>query len=220
MSVLVIGTAPAFAQFELDLPDTAAVDSLAETIPSELQGAAAAMTAGDYAAAAVELGSLVQLDTTNTRAMRLLASAYAHLEAYVEAVRVCNRIASLDSADAGIRAVLGYYHRKQGDLQLAEMHYTQAVEMDPDMIQAYQGLGWIYLERRELERALQMVTKTTERAPDYGPNYVLMGRALTAQGFYESAMRAYERAFVLSPNLRERYGILLQELAIRHELGR
>ena len=47
MSVLVIGTAPAFAQFELDLPDTAAVDSLAETIPSELQGAAAAMTAGD-----------------------------------------------------------------------------------------------------------------------------------------------------------------------------
>ena len=209
------------AQTDVEVIESVEPDSLlTESIPPELEGAVASMAEGDFAAAAVELGSLVVQDTANVPAMRLLASAYARLEAYSQAAQVASRVAALDSADAGVRLALGYYHQKQGDVQLAEMYYSQAVELDPGLIQGYQGLGWIYLQRQELERALSMVTRTTERAPDYAPNYLLMGRALTAQGFYENAMRAYERAFVLRPDLRERYGILLQELAIRHEIGR
>jgi len=48
----------------------------------------------------------------------------------------------------------------------------------------------------------------------------LMGRALTAQGFFEDAAIAYNRAFALQSKLRDRYGILLQELGLRHQLGR
>ncbi len=213
---------PAAAQDEDLLGDAlGSVDSLeVAPVPPELEGAFVSLSEGDYASAAVELGALVAVDTANTGAMRLLASAYAKLEAYTQAIQVCRMLAAIDSADAGVRAALGHFHQRQGDFQLAEMYYRQALELDKDLLQAYQGLGWIYLQRKELERTLEMVTRTTERAPDYGPNYILMGRALTAQGFYESAMRAYERAFLLSPELRERYGILLQELAIRHELGR
>jgi len=209
------------AQTDVALLEAIQPDALpVPPIPPELEGAVASMSVGDYSAAAVELSALVVRDTANVPALRLLASAYARLEAFAQASQVGSRLAAMDSSDAGLRLALGYYHQRQGDVQLAEMYYSQAVELDPDLIQAYQGLGWIYLQRRELDRTLEMVTRTTERAPEYGPNYLLMGRALTAQGFYENAMRAYERAFLLRPDLREQYGILLQELAIRHGIGR
>jgi len=65
-----------------------------------------------------------------------------------------------------------------------------------------------------------MASETTERMPHYALNYILMARALTAQGFFEDAAIAYNRAFALQNDLREQYGILLQELGLRHRLKR
>ena len=67
---------------------------------------------------------------------------------------------------------------------------------------------------------MNMIAKSTELAPEYAPNYVLMGRVLTAQGFYENARQAFQTAFRLDPGLRKQYGILLQELVLRHGLER
>ena len=196
------------------------LDSLAAVIPPELHGAVTSMEAGDYAAAVAELNGIVRRDSADVRALRLLASAYTHLDAYVQAIQVCKTIAVLDTADAGVAVTLGYLHQQQGDLDTAEPYYHRALQMDPDMIQAYQGLGWIYLQRRQHEKALEMGTRSSERAPDYARNYILIGRVLTVQGFYEDAAVAYRRAFSLQPDLRKRYGILLQELVIRHRLSR
>ena len=41
-----------------------------------------------------------------------------------------------------------------------------------------------------------------------------------AQGFFTDAAVAYRRAFSLDPGLREQYGVLLQELSLRHSVGR
>ena len=195
-------------------------DTLVSSVPPNLRAPVEAMEAGEFAAAAAELNEIVRRDSSDFQALRLLASAYANLEAYFQAIQVCRRIALLDSVDAGVSVALGYFHQKQGDLEVAEQHYKLALRQDPGVIQAYQGLGWIYLRRRNLEEALAMASKTTERAPNYAPSYVLMGRVLTAQGFYDDAAVAYRRAFRLKPALRERFGILLQELTFRHNLER
>lgn len=189
-------------------------------VSPELYGPVEAMQAGDYAAAAEELHEIVGRDSSHVQALRLLASACIHLDAYVQAIRTCRRISVLDSTDVGVVVALGFLYQVKGDLDLAEMYYRQALERDPNMIQAYQGLGWAYMQRRQLAQALDMVTRTSERAPDYAPNYLLMGRVLTAQGFFRDAAVAYGRAFALRPELREQYGILLQELALRYRLVR
>ena len=196
----------------------AVVDSAWTTVPEQLRGAVGAMETGDYAGAAAELHDIVLRDTSNVQAMRLLASAFAHLEAYVQTIEICERIAALDTLDAGILVALGFYNQKLGDFDSAEVFYRRALDREPRTIQAYQGLGWIHLQRRQLEQAHQMGTRTTELAPNYAPNYILMGRVLTAQGFYKNAADAYRKAFDLRPVLRDRYGILLQEIAIRHKL--
>jgi tetratricopeptide (TPR) repeat protein len=223
VAILLFSSGLANAQTEdLSLePEAVSGDSTrTEELPLELQAAVEAMEIGDYAAAAAELQGIVVQDSTNLPALRLLASTFTQLEAYVQAVHICRQIAKIDSTGAGGVAMLGFLYQKQGDYDLAEMYYLQAIGKDPNLVQAYQGLGWIYLQNRKLQQAFEMVTQTTERAPDYAPNYVLMGRVLTAQGFFENAKREYKRAFALDSRLRARYGILLQELSLRHRLTR
>ena len=195
-----------------------AADSAIVIMAPELHAAAAAMEAGDYAMAAAELEALTEADTANAGALRMLASAYLRLEAYASAVPVCERIAVLDSTDAGVRVALGFLQGKLGNAERALDAYREAVEVDAETVQAYQGMGWIHLQRRELQDAMNMIAKSTELAPEYAPNYVLMGRVLTSQGFFENARQAFETAFRLDPRLREQYGILLQELVLRHRL--
>ena len=195
------------------------IDSVGVVIPPELDGPRAAMSTGDYAAAVAELKDIVRRDSSHTLAMRLLASAYSHLNAEVQAIQVCQRISAIDSADAGVEVALGFFHQRLGDFDTAQGHYRQALERNPNAIQAYLGLSWMYLQRRQLEQALEMVTRVTEQAPNHALAYLQMGRILTAQGFFSDAAVAYRRAFALRPGLRERYGILLQELTIRHNMS-
>jgi tetratricopeptide (TPR) repeat protein len=197
-----------------------AADSAIVRMAPELHVAAAAMEAGDYPSAAAELEALTRADTANAGALRMLASAYLRLEAYASAVPVCERIAVLDSTDAGVRVALGYLQGKLGNAERALDAYREAVEVDAETVQAYHGMAWIHLQRRELQDAMNVIAKSTELAPEYAPNYVLLGRVLTSQGFFENARQAFETAFRLDPRLREQYGILLQELVLRHRLER
>ena len=193
-------------------------DSTDAPLAPELLVAVAAMEAGDYKLAATELQALAMEDSARIDVQRMLASAFLRQEAYAQAVEVCDRIAVLDSTDAGVRVALGFLYEKLGDVDRSLAAYAKALEMDAEMIQAYQGLGWVLVQRRQLQEAMNMIGKTTELAPEYAPNYVLMGRVLTAQGFFENARKAFETAFRLDPRLREQYGILLQELVLRHRL--
>ena len=142
------------------------------------------------------------------------------MEDFDRAIDVCQQLAVRDSTDVSALVALGYLYQRIGDTILAEQYYQQGLALDPDVIAAYQGLGWIYLKTGQLERALDMASETTERRPHYALNYILMGRVLTAQGFFEDAAIAYNRAFALQHDLREQYGILLQELGLRRRLRR
>jgi tetratricopeptide (TPR) repeat protein len=209
---------PVLAQDTFEISDY--IDSTAAILAPELQGAVASLESGDPVAAAVELRDILSRNPEQGQAWRLLASAYLRLDDFAQAIDACRQLAAIDSSDAGILVALGYLHQRLGDIASAEQYYRQGLVLDPNAVTAYQGLGWVYLKTGRLEQALDMVSETTERAPNYAPNYVLMGRALTAQGFFKDAAIAYNRAFALQNDLRERYGILLQELGLRHRLRR
>ena len=175
---------------------------------------------GNPGGAAVALRDILEQKPAHTQALRLLISSYLRMADFDRAINACQQLAVHDSTDAGVLVALGYLYQRIGDMILAEQYYRQGLALNPDVIAAYQGLGWIYLKTGRLEQALDMASETTERRPHYALNYILMGRALTAQGFFEDAAIAYNRAFALQNDLREQYGILLQELRLRHRLRR
>lgn len=185
-----------------------------------LKSAVDSLEAGNPGAATVALRDILEQNPVHTQALRLLISAYLRMKDFDRAIDACQQLAVQDSTDASALVSLGYLYQQIGDIILSEQYYQQGLALDPDIIAAYQGLGWIYLKMGQLDRALDMASETTERMPHYALNYILMGRALTAQGFFEDAAIAYNRAFALQNDLREQYGILLQELGLRHRLKR
>lgn len=178
------------------------------------------LEAGNPGGAAIALRDILGKNPVHTQALRLLISAYLRMEDFDRAIDTCHQLVARDSTDASALVALGYLYQQIGDIILSEQYYQQGLVLNSDIIPAYQGLGWIYLKTGRLERALDMASETAERMPDYALNYILMGRVLTAQGFFEDAVIAYNRAFALQHDLREQYGILLQELGLRHRLRR
>ena len=178
------------------------------------------LESGNPGAAAVALRDILEKNPVHTQTLRLLISSYLRMEDFDRAIDACQQLTVQDSTDASALVTLGYLYQQIGDLILSEQYYLQGLVLNPDIIAAYQGLGWIYLKTGRLEQALDMASETTERMPHYALNYILMGRALTAQGFFQDAAIAYNRAFTLQNDLRKQYGILLQELGLRHRLKR
>ena len=196
-------------------------DSLAPFVVDPiLQGAIASMEGGDNEAAVEELEDIILQAPDHLQALRLQASCYLRLHNFESAIATCLQIADLDSLDTTAQIALGYLYEISGEADNAELYYSLALEKDPEAYHAIFGRGWIYLERREFDAAHDAATRIAEIAPDYAPNYILLGRVLTIKGFYKEAARAFRRGFRLDPSLRNRYGILLQELTIRHRLNR
>ena len=211
--VILLGAKISNAQEVLESNDSIVLDPALKSVVDSLE-------TGRSGGAAVALRDILEKNPAHTQALRLLISAYLRMENFDRAIDVCQQLAARDSTDASALVALGYLYQRIGDIILSEQYYLQGLALDPDVIAAYQGLGWIYLKTGRLEQALDMASETTERMPHYALNYILMGRALTAQGFFEDAAIAYNRAFALQNDLREQYGILLQELGLRHRLRR
>ena len=203
----------ASAQEVFESSDSKVLDPALKSVVDSLE-------TGNTGGATVALRDILEKNPAHTQALRLLISAYLRMEDFDRAIDSCQQLAVRDSTNASALVALGYLYQRIGDTILAEQYYQQGLALDPDVIAAYQGLGWIYLKTGRLERALDMASETTERRPHYALNYILMGRALTAQGFFEDAAIAYNRAFALQHDLRKQYGILLQELGLRHRLRR
>ena len=195
-------------------------DSLVVTLDPALAGAILSMEIGDNEAAAAELEDIIFQSPGHLQALRLQASCYIRLQNVESAIATCLQITAHDSLDTTAQTTLGYLYQRAGDADNAELYYSLAIEKSPDAYQAIFGLGWIQLDRQNLDAAHDAATRITEIAPDYAPNYILLGRVLTVKGFYKEAARAFRRGFGLDASLRNRYGILLQELTIRHRLSR
>ena len=221
--VMLLGAEIASAQEVFESSESMVVvsdDSMAVILDPALQSVVDSLETGNTGAATIALRDILETNPAHTQALRLLISAYLRMEDFNRAIDTCQQLAVQDSTDASALVALGYLYQRIGNIILAEQYYQHGVALDPDAIAAYQGLGWIYLKTGQLERALDMASETAERRPHYALNYILMGRALTAQGFFEDAAIAYNRAFALQNDLREQYGILLQELGLRHQLRR
>jgi Flp pilus assembly protein TadD len=72
---------------------------------------------------------------------------------YADAVRVLGEALARDPQNAETHNLLGYAHRKSGDLPRAFHHYHEALRLDPDHRGAHEYIGEAYLMAGDLARA-------------------------------------------------------------------
>ncbi len=105
----------------------------------------------DAAIQAFELS--LESDPTSIETQEELAVAYVLRGRMAEAERVLKGILVLNEANAKAHNSLGWIALKKRETPLAREHFEKALQLDPDLIDAYINLGMLYKETGDLERA-------------------------------------------------------------------
>ena len=101
---------------------------------------------------------------------------------------------------ANILLILGRLVRRNGQLDLAVEHLSQAIDYLPDWVEPYIELGRAYHERRQYEQALQTFQQAIAIAPDNSGAYYQAGLTLKETKDFANAERMLRKASQLNPN--------------------
>jgi tetratricopeptide (TPR) repeat protein len=97
----------------------------------------------------------------------------------------------------------GYRYVAESDLERAEIAFAHALEFDPDLPEALNGLGVVARTREDLDGALRRFERAVRLEPDFAEGHANLGEALLAKGRLDPAARALERALRVDPDLAD-----------------
>ena len=148
-----------------------------------------------------------------------LAVSYHNLKRYDQAIEEYKKVLTLEADypwlnfQAKTNFHLATLYKAEGRLEKAVDHYRQASILQPDLIEAHNGLGITLADLGRLEEALDAYRKALEIDPDYVKGYNNLGNILADLGRPEQAVKAYEIAIKLKPNYAKAHsnlGVLLR----------
>jgi len=88
--------------------------------------------------------------------------------------------------------------QEQGRIEQAIVEYTKAIELDPDLVEAYNNRAGAYLEKGQHDQAIVDCNKVVELDPDLVMTYLMRGIAYTEQGKPAEAISDLELCIALS----------------------
>jgi tetratricopeptide (TPR) repeat protein len=144
-------------------------------------------------------------------AHRYLAWSYERLgdsaraaKAYEECAKALQRYACLrPSADSWSDLADTYFQIRQYGKSIET--YRHVLEMSPNCLSAYLGLGKVYQRLRQPDESLKAYKQALQIDPNSVKAYLGLGRALSDRGAYHDANEAFMRAAKLDPRSDDPY---------------
>jgi tetratricopeptide (TPR) repeat protein len=96
--------------------------------------------------------------------------------------------------------MLGRLQRKNGQLDQALSHFSDAITIDPNMVDAYIEMGKTYQDRREIEKAIQIFQKGSQADASDPRPYYYAGMALKECKDYTGAESMLKQAKKYAPS--------------------
>jgi arylsulfatase A-like enzyme/Flp pilus assembly protein TadD len=136
-----------------------------------------------------------------------LGMAYAAKGELQKALDYYEKALALDSNNALIHDNLGFIHfslfQKTGKTQdntAAMENFRKAVQLDPSLASAYNGLGGTYKASGQLDEAIRAWEKSLELNPDFSFPLYNLGVAYLEKGNKADALKCLERYLFLNQN--------------------
>jgi predicted TPR repeat methyltransferase len=95
---------------------------------------------------------------------------------------------------------IGVMRRQQGQFAAAEAAYVQALELNPEYVDAYNGLGRVLERQKRHEEALKHYSKALELAPKHASTRYHAGMALCVLERFEEAAQVFRDWLAVDPN--------------------
>ena len=148
----------------------------------------------------------VELEPSNTKSIRNLAQIYYDL-ALLDSSRYTERleksiqtyeVAINKEMDREVKADLyfnlGILYNKVGDLDEAEYNFTNALDENPDDVEAVMGMALVFENAEKWRKAEKFYRELIAIDPDNPDHYRGMSRVLLQQGEPDESLRYLEKA--------------------------
>lgn len=123
-----------------------------------------------------------------------------HVEA---AVKELQAAVARTPNDAALRFHLGRAHRIQGNLDLAQTQFREAVRLRADYLPARLALAQMHLDKQEWAQALQQANEILSRAPNHLAAGLIRASALAGSGERDQARQQLLELLRLYPGSRD-----------------
>ena len=128
-----------------------------------------------------------------TEARALLTEAVRRDPDYAPAWLI---LAYVNAIDIVLRLTGNWTLARSGE---AVAQFERAIQLDPMLPTAYQGLSFLCRYTGDMERSLTLIRRAVELGPSDADNFLFLGSALLANGHAERAMTEIEKAIELNP---------------------
>jgi tetratricopeptide (TPR) repeat protein len=160
---------------------------------------------GDREEALRRLGNIVRANPEDLEAISVLGDLQRTAEQYAEAAQSYTRALELTPGDPPgdwrFYYVRGIAYERNKEWPKAEADFLKALELRPDQPQVLNYLGYSWVDQgMNLQRALQMIEKAVEQAPNDGYIIDSLGWAFYRLGRFDEAVQTLEQAVQLRPN--------------------
>lgn len=124
----------------------------------------------------------------------LLASAFYRLGQTGKAIATVRAAINIDPANDEAWHNLGAYLLDDGPDE-AEKAFRHALEISPDRVDTYGGLGMLYVDQRRFDEAMESARMGLDIQPLDGVCHVVIGDAMEGLGDLPGSERAFSNAF-------------------------
>jgi tetratricopeptide (TPR) repeat protein len=157
---------------------------------------------GDTIKTIQALKKSVQLDADNKDAWVFLGRIYSKQRNDL-AIQFFNNALRLDSTDVQVQEFKAAHYKRKGDFKNAFALYGKIITEHPDYSNAYFDMGLIHLELDSLDRAYSDFDKAIKTDPLFVIAYYYRGVCSESKGDKQAAIKDYQQANKMSPNLPE-----------------
>jgi tetratricopeptide (TPR) repeat protein len=121
------------------------------------------------------------------------------------AVPVISLSAADPTSDASAFLQKGINSIQSEDYQQAIKDFDKAIELNPNLAEAYNNRGLVYGKLGNLQQAIKDFDKAIELNPNYAEAYYSRGIAFGKLGNLQQEIKDYDKAIELNPDLAQAY---------------
>ena len=134
------------------------------------------------------------------------------LQRFPEAIAVLETLASKRPASGKVQFLLGGAYELEGDLQEAEDHYRNAIQLAPQEPNSYRALGALLQKQgpEHLDESIELARKALAIDPGDAETKIVLARCLERQGHLDEATALLEQAVASEPALRRAHTALAE----------
>ena len=151
----------------------------------------------DYEVALPYLKKAVELEPSNTKSIRNLAQIYydmGQLDKSIQTYEVAIDKETDREVKADLYFNLGILYNKVGNLEEAEYHFTNALDENPDDVEAVMGMAQVFENAEKWRKAEKFYRELIAIDPENPDHYRGMSRVLLQQGEPDESLRYLEKA--------------------------